>query len=60
MYYGLYAGNTAAPAPGPISGWSVRKNWFESSVAGFDDRLTLGSSFCGNTGAAPTSWGRAC
>ena len=60
MYYGLYAGNTAAPAPGPISGWSVRNNWFESSVAGFDSRSISASSFCGNTGAAPTAWRPAC
>ena len=60
LYYGLYAGNTASPAPGSITGWVVRNNWFESSVAGFDSRTVTGSTFCGNTGAAPTAWQSNC
>ena len=60
LYYGLYAGNTASPAPGSITGWTVRNNWFESSVAGFDNRTVTGSTFCGNTGAAPTAWQSGC
>jgi hypothetical protein len=60
LYYGLYAGNTASPAPGSITGWTVRNNWFESSVAGFDNRAVTSSTFCGNTGAAPTAWQSGC
>jgi fibronectin type III domain protein len=60
LYYGLYAGNTASPAPGPITGWAIRNNWFGSSVAGFDNRTVTGSTFCGNTGAAPASWQSGC
>jgi hypothetical protein len=60
LYYGLYAGNTASPAPGPITGWRVRNNWFQSSVAGFDNRTVTGSTFCGNIGAAPNAWHSGC
>jgi len=60
MYYGLYVGNTASPAPGVISGWRVRHNWFQSSVAGFDGRPVVGGVFCGNSGKSPGSWRKRC
>jgi hypothetical protein len=58
-YYGLVIGSTASPAPGPISGWTVRNNWFEQEVGGYDNR-SISGTFCGNTGAAPAAWQSPC
>jgi len=61
MYYTVYVGNTASPAPGSIDGWKVRNNRFDLPPAGFDPPRTITNSvFCGNTGTTSTVWKQPC
>jgi hypothetical protein len=61
MYYTVYVGNTASPAPGSIDGWTVRNNRFDLPPAGFDPPRTVTNSvFCGNSGSTPAGWNNLC
>jgi hypothetical protein len=61
MYYTLYVGNTASPAPGSIDGWKVRNNRFDLPPAGFDPPRTITNSvFCGNSTSVSTVWKQPC
>jgi hypothetical protein len=61
-YYGLQIGTVNAANPdGALTGWTIKNNSMEQKVGGLGtSRATPGSVICGNTGAAPSSWRKAC